>query len=166
MVELFQHFQIYLPVTVAPSSALDVLSPSFKIFFNTLPSPVTSITGLKDTNSISMFSTEVGGIEWKPLFASLPWSPKASAIIYHLSELVLFFIFARTFNANHDPYKMFLIIIPPSLLEMSSTSNWTTAFTVAATDTRGQCDPFSFRLVWSFRLWALSWMFQWTQNWD
>lgn len=59
----YRRMQVNLLVTVAPSLATEAPSPSLRIFLNTLPSPVTSVTGLKDTNSTSMLRVELGGIE-------------------------------------------------------------------------------------------------------
>lgn len=75
---------VFLLVTIAPSSA-EAPSPSSKIFLNTLASPITSITGLNDTNSISIFRVEHDGIEGNPLPATLPTSPKASAITLQIT---------------------------------------------------------------------------------
>lgn len=78
----------YLLVTAAPSFAVRVPSPSFKIFFKTPKSPVTFITGLKETSSRSILRIEHGRIEGKPFSESLTPSTKASAKILREKKIL------------------------------------------------------------------------------
>jgi len=57
-------------------------SPALKFFFKTFISPVTSTTGFKDTNSISITSAAFGGTAGNSSSATLPVSPNASVDDY------------------------------------------------------------------------------------